>query len=321
MELFGEKSGETAQTYAGQIYTIIDQVGLSAETISPEAIIGGSEILLDIHARCGDPNSETYEPYHNDQHALQVLSRSWRLLQLLQKIMPEKFSGSDYEALLWASLGHDVVRGTGGTLGEDERQSAQLIAARMQEAGCEDTMCEQVADIILTTIVEHDEQGRIKQTNIRSGNKDPLRLILATADINGVAMEGIPTMINDVFNLYMEVRHRTVADMVANPEEVIEFFFSQAQFLESRLETLSGDFAYYFTQEEVAIVQAAYEEEFTQATRDGIGAANVLFRFPHLGELAITDALQTSHQSVPDIETIKQRLATLLTRRSKHTDG
>lgn len=317
-----EPQDEKMVEYINRIKEVATETGIPADAISETEITIGAEMLTRIYYEYGDPDSENYKTYHNDQHALNsVLRRGWRLLNLLQETFPEKFSNKDYGLMLFGALGHDIVHGTGGPIGEDERQSGIETTPYMRRAGYGGADCSRVQDMIDATRVAVDAKGSIVQTNIRSGSKDPLKLVLATADINGIAMEGIPTMINDAFNLYMEIYGQTVKDMLKDPRKVIDFFFTQAKFLDDRLKALDGDFAFYFTEEEVERVKAAYEHEFTGATRDAIGAAEVLHRFPNVGKLLIEEALKATDKvkgsSMENLTSIKKELGRLLIRRPR----
>lgn len=308
--------------YTETLTTLTHELNVPRDAISDEMIDTGAEMLALIYKKYGDPASETYKEYHNDLHTLDVLRRSWILLNLHSSKFPQKFTDRDYAIIMFAALGHDIVHGTGGPTGEDERQSADLTALYMKRVGFTDTECERAKEIILATVAGL-ENGSIVQKNIRSGSKDPLKLILATADINGIAMEGTQRMINDGFNLCLEMGNlsiqrviketvKTTADIIKKPSSVVSFFGRQAKFLDDRLERLRGDFAYYYRDEEVEEVNELYEETFTKATRDARAASRVMYRFPRIAEFAINDAIKaakdTAGTNAEKLQVAKARL-------------
>lgn len=324
--------------HADTIHDLIEEHEIPDGIITEEIFEAGLGMLQLAHEKYGDPKGETYRAYHDDRHALNVLARSWKLLSLHRKKFPEKFEDSDYALSMFAALGHDLVQGTGGDKGEDEHQSAALTREFMKRIGFSDNACDRVTEIICATIVNR-ENGTIIQTNIREGKKDILKLILATADINSVAMEGTPALVNDVFNLLLETGNNgqgiSVEEMLIKAQEpkvpiddntykyndVVTFFRNQATFLEDRLNALKGDFAYYYEGKEIKEIDAIYEETFTGATREALGVVRMLDRHPNLAELAIrtaaTTALACHGTDTEKLAIAKQTLTSLLFRTSK----
>ncbi len=259
------------------------------------------ELLQQVYETYGDPDSKIYKPYHNYEHTLDVIRRSFRLWQLMKHEVsgPVNEEGYEideegYELLLIAGAGHDVTVGSKDEeLGYDEEQSAQITAEVMRKAGYSEVQIQRVYDAILATTVERDEEGNITQSFIREGTKDPVKLALATADINGTTMEGIPTLVRHAVELYAEYNEIKVEDIRQHPEGFSNFLFTQAQFISGRLTALKGDRQYYFSKEIEEKLEEAYEREFTGATRDVISLAKSLASFPEMTHLAVDKAFSS----------------------------
>ncbi len=248
------------------------------------------DLLRQVYKKYGDPESETYSPYHNYKHTMDVIRRSFRLWQLMGQeldgsVNDEGYEIDDegYELLLIAGAGHDVVVGSKGQgVGYDEEQSAKIVAQHMQEAGYSEEQIKRVCDAILATTVERDEEGNITQSFIRQGAKDPIKLALATADINGTTMEGIPTLVDNASRLYAEIIGVKVEDLKEHHSEGLSsFLLTQAQFVSGRLDALKGDRLHYFSKEAEEKLEKAYEREFTGATRDVISLSKTFHRKKH----------------------------------------
>ncbi|HTB49179.1 MAG TPA: hypothetical protein VK712_03795 [Verrucomicrobiae bacterium] len=248
--------------------------------------------LLEEHWReHGDKSKETYKPYHGGEHPLDIIGRSWRLIKILAEILPNRFDSLMYELGAIAGAGHDVINKPGAPVGQNERRSAKRTGTLMREAGYGEPEIERVEDAIITTTVTRNAEGVIIQTNMRVGSRDALKPIVAEADINGIIMEGVPTMVRDVFNLFLEFSGGSLEEVFHNPTGAADFFRTQAQFLEDRLAVIDQDLGYYFSEKEKDLIQAAYAQEFNGRTRDALAAARVLFRFSKLPEEIIRTAL------------------------------
>ncbi len=300
------------QNYAAEITELARETELELPQRSVDL---AAQLLEQMYQSHGDPNSETYKPYHNDQHALNVIRRSFRLWQLLGEELPEKIDLEGYELLLIAGAGHDLVVHSGKQHGYDEDESARLTAEFMGSAGYNDMQIARVVDAIKATTVVRDEEGNIIQDSIRSGSKDPLRLVLATADINGTTMEGIPTLVEDAVNLHAEIVGALPEDLSEANTGIAHFLFSQAQFVDGRLRAIQGDLDYYFLPEEVAKIKKAYEREFTGATRDVISLSKTLISFPEMA-ISTVEKVTTSLGSTALLP-LKKALKSAFTRKKK----
>ncbi len=278
----------------------IAEIAEEFEVELPEKAIGVAvELLRQVYEKYSDPESETYNPYHNYKHTMDVIRRSFRLWQLMgEELEGEvneegyKIDDEGYELLLIAAAGHDVVVGSKNQeLGYDEQESAKITAHRMQQAGYSEEQIKRVCDAILATTVERDEEGNITQSFIRQGTKDPLKLALATADINGTTMEGIPTLVDNASRLYAEIIKVKVEDLKHHSEGLSTFLLTQAQFVSGRLKALKGDRLHYFDKDTEAKLEKAYEREFTGASRDVISLAKTLSSFPEMTKMVVEGTL------------------------------
>jgi len=285
---------ERVEYYKDQLFILEQKCHIPGGIITEDIRQVGAEMLFEIYTKYGDPNSETYMLYHNDQHTLNVLERCWVQAGIRKKEFPEEFSDKDYILGMFGALGHDIARMTGGLPGEDERQSAQkTVTGYMRKLGFSEEDCRRVTEMIMTTEVT-TENGVVVQTNIQKGSTDKLKLELAIADINGIAMEGIGRMVEDAFNLCLEVNRISPDDMLANIDTIEKFFTMQAKFIEKRLDSLDGDFEYYYG-DKATHMREVYEKAFTGATRHAKGAAHVLYRFPIIRRNSIRDALERAN--------------------------
>ncbi|MFO0971578.1 MAG: hypothetical protein U0520_04525 [Candidatus Saccharimonadales bacterium] len=85
------------------------------------------------------------------------------------------------------------------------------------------------------------------QPFVCNGSAEKIKLVLANADVNGIAMGGIGAMIEDATHLFMEQNgFLTSAEVLANAGEFGRFLELQAGFLRDRLNDLEEQIAYYF---------------------------------------------------------------------------
>lgn len=287
------------------------------EGISLDKGVGvGARLLQLTHEQYGD------NPYHNDEHPLNVLRRHWKLLSIIQTILPDKVDDSMYDLSIAPVCGHDVINELGAPAGQNEEQSAELVQRYMMEAGYKEEESQIGFDMVLGTAVKRNEGGVIVQNNLRTGSKHLLKWVLANADINGIPMEGIPRMVSDALDLYLEFSKTSIKDFLHNPAGATvgasEFFQTQAQFLDDRLAAVDEDLSYYFTGDEKERLQEAFDKEFTGTTRDAVSAARVLFRFPKMPELIIHSALSGAESAVgtgaEQLARVKQHASELLRR-------
>ena len=259
------------------------------------------DLLKQVYEKYGDPSSETYKPYHNYNHSIEVITRSFRLWRLMGEELSGKVNDEDYEIddegyelLLIAGAGHDIVVGSQGKeVGYDETESAKITARTMELAGYNEEQVQRVYDAILATTVERDVEGNITQSFVCQGSKDPMKLALATADINGTTMDGISTLVRHAAQLHAEITGIKVEDIKHNSEGFSNFLFTQAQFVSGRLAALKGDRLHYFSEEAEEKLEKAYEREFTGATRDVISLAKTLASFPEMTRMVVDKTLST----------------------------
>lgn len=307
--------------FAGRIETLAEEILPAGTSISDKAIAAGAVLLEQTYEAHGDKALPSYKSYHNHEHPLTVLRRDYKLLTIMQTTLPDRFDDSIYDLSTPPTCGHDLVNTPGRPAGENETDSAVIVRQTMLDFGYSQDQAQQGYDMVEGTAVERDEKGAIVQNNLRRGSNNPLKWALANADINGIPMEGIPRMVSDAFDLYLEFSDTPVKDFLRNPAGAAKFFQTQAQFLEDRLAVVDEDLSYYFSDEEKAALQAAFTEEFTGKTRDAISAARMLFSFPEVPELIISSALSKVDTAVSSgseqLERVKLHVAELLRRTPK----
>lgn len=291
---------ERLRMYQSRIETMEHEFGVPNGVITEEMRHVGAEMLLDIYNRYGDPASETFKQYHNDNHALDVLGRAWNQLRLLKTAFPDRFNDHDYRLLLFAAIGHDSVHGTGGAMGSDEEQSAEWTLAHMRRLGFDETDGVRVREaVVATTVKTREEDGAIIQTYIRKNSNDPLKFIMAYADINGMLMGGLPVFANDSLNLYLELQRKQASDIKANKGSLQAFFGRQMQFIYTRLEELDKDYAFYF-KDDASVVKQLYYDTFTRASRDAYSVVRTIDSRPRIMELIIDDLVRVIDETDGD---------------------
>lgn len=296
---------------------------LQGKILPPDVSIGrelaaGAMVLTLMYQEHGDKSKPTYKPYHDDEHPLDVLGRDWKILTILQSMLPERFDNSIYGRSMLPALGHDIFNDPEASPGENERRSAEFVRHLMLLVGYSSSDAECGYEMVEGTAVRRDDNGTIIQNNIRQGSKDPLKWALANADINGMPMEGIPTMVSNAFDLYLEFTKTPIKELMHHPAGAAKFFQTQAKFLHDRLAIIDEDMSYYFTEEEKRLLQRAFEKEFTGTTRDAISATKMLLRFPEMPELIVNSAISKADVAVSagaeQLDRIKHHVVELLHR-------
>ncbi len=201
------------------------------------------------------PASSNPLSYHGPTHSLDVLRRNFIIWRECHKQIPEKFPLKDLGLLAILGPGHDHEQ-LETIPGRNEQVSytntAKAMDTRRRVYTHEDKM--RIQGATLVTRVTRNEDGQILQTYLREGERDPLKLTTAYADINGIAMEGVDRMLKDATNLFMEIFGiKRSAEIALHLDQYVDFLGSQAFFLNTRLEALPGDVAYYFPESEDAV--------------------------------------------------------------------
>ncbi len=115
-------------------------------------------------------HSQHYLPYHNEEHAHDVMDAA-KAIGIESAVLPHEL-----ELLEIAACFHDVEHGIGH--GEDERTSAEIAGSCMQQAGYTVADIKRVKAMILATVVSFKD-GTIYQ----SASEDVLTQIIADADL------------------------------------------------------------------------------------------------------------------------------------------
>jgi hypothetical protein len=218
-----------------------------------------------LQQKYGDPESPAYRAYHNHDHGYIVTSRGQQLWRALSFHLPDIFKPEDARLLAVASIFHDGCQDY-NEFARNERVSAEMAVAAINKHSSFylDDAATRVVSTIMTTVVKRDDNGVIKQINIREGDKDPLKLGLALPDINGILMGGAPVMVDDGLRLFMETNgYRTCREVLQNARNFGAFLQTEAGFLRGRVSDIDGDVDYYFDDEQTrAIVKKVLADLF-----------------------------------------------------------
>lgn len=223
----------------------------------PEIVIELSTIALhDVDMRYG-PFSRNPMPHHNAEHSLDVAGRVVRLTNLLWDFIPQRYQKDIFALGMHAASGHDYEQSKGP--GKNERASAKYVRNTIINRGYQSQLgqkyFQRVGAGIMATEVEF-VGDKIIQPNLRKGEADPLRFIVAFADINAIAMEGPNRMIRDATNLYFERSAHPKVD------HYLDMLASQVKFLRRRLNDwqIEGDIEYYFSAHQDEVYDVMYRE-------------------------------------------------------------
>ncbi len=236
-----------------------------------------TEALEEVDARFGE-KSDNPLPYHNATHALDVMKRSFRITNAVLPYIYKPYQCKIYDLALIGSATHDIERGQEKSL--DEKLSADFAVNMIRSRGHspinQSKFISRLRDGILATKVTRRPDGNIQQVNLRKGSRDPFKLILATADINGIAMEGPKRMTRDAINLCYELHQ-------GNPtsEELLDFILSQRAFLKERLsdKQIKPDLEYYFKDSSKEVYELG-RNEFHGTIDDAYSVAIKLANLP-----------------------------------------
>jgi hypothetical protein len=230
-------------------------------SISPKAIDLTTTLLDYMWTIYGDPNKDTYLLYHNDEHAYDVLLRAVAITDILVESAPSYVDEHDYELAIIAAAGHDFVQKNPFEDITDEQLSAQQVSKLMRQSGFHKREAKRVYDAIIATTAMHGEDG-VEQTHVRQGRRDPLKLIVASADIQATTMEGKMRMLTDVPRLYFETHPLKSSSLTEHIEGMAKFLLEQKRFVGQRLESVHDDLEYYFDEATVIAIEEQYRQKF-----------------------------------------------------------
>lgn len=279
--------------------------------ISDRASVTIVELLDSIYSRYSDESSEEYRPHHNHEHTLKVIDRTIVLWKVFSELLPDHFRDEDIELLLIAAAGHDYLWWPGAEDGEAERASSEQVAIIMRSNGYTEESIIAVCEMIEATIVSR-EGNHIRQTSLRKGSKDPRKYILATADINGIAMEGKMTMYSDVFSLYKEITQYEGKKILFKPQILVNLLLYQRQFLKDRIEAYEEDLLFYF-EDDFEKVKEVLDTIFLDTFTEAFSEATVLTKNSTIAWRAIHatigGAAELTLQTGQMLDNVKRELA------------
>lgn len=227
--------------------------------------------------------SETPLSYHNRSHSMNdVSSRSRKLLRIHNRVRPDLFDMNRAPSLVTAgAFLHDVIQLRGSM--KNELLSAEYARDKAPHYGFTYAESDVLYDMIMSTATQYVD-GTVKQTMLEQmESRDPLCLILATADINGIAMEGLKCMVVDSVNLTAENQQMDAARVLREkPHEVAKMLGAQALFFGTRLDMIGSDLRLFYDEESAQEIEAIYKHEFSSFGSEAIRAARLLGRTPDL---------------------------------------
>lgn len=282
------------------------QVEPSGFEISEAAQSVAVQALEEVDSRYGENSAKPLE-YHNAPHAIDVIRRGIRLSQVLMPYIPGQHRKSMFDLATIGGAIHDFERGIGD--GFNEKLSAEYGVQLIHSYGYSREIntkkfIRRLRDGVHATQVKREENGKIIQVNLRQGAHDPFKFILATADINGIAMEGPKRMVRDAVNLCYEMH-----DGNPTADQLHEFIAFQPKFLKDRLndeDQIKPDIEHYFPKESEDVYRVL-EKEFGGTIKFAYGKALDLARLPVVHRTINEKLRVTSH--IPGHKFVQDTLA------------
>lgn len=301
-------SGETepASEYRDKIIELIPK----DIEVSNRCINICAETLETINESYGPNATQKQLKYHNAEHSLNVIRRSFDLSQALQEVFPEQIAPYDYELIILAASFHDLFQ-LEEDKGANERRSVKALQTAMFDADYSWDDINRASQAAIATTVSRDKADKIDQYMLHQGSDDIIKFVLATADINGIAMEGSLQMIQDATNLYVEI---SGDNDLKNVRGLAEFLSSQASFLRERLDCLDNDIAYYFANEDRIKAKQVMQDIF-EPSQKALDFAVWMEDPLHQGPLQLFIE-QCRGTGEAEVKKIGQKLLALLPKRS-----
>lgn len=219
------------------------------------------ENLHEVYRKYGNPASETYLPYHNHIHSLDVLKRAVTIAAIHQKIAPDRIDDRTIALTMIAASGHDNDQHVVAENETDEQISARTIRDQMLKRGYPPHEAERVYDGIIATTADRSN-GHVTQPKVREGSRDPLKLIVAMADIQSTTMEGSMRMLVDVPKLYFESTPPTSNTLHGHIVGLTKFLLSQYSFVSDRIDSVAGDLRHYYDEPTAELIANQHREAF-----------------------------------------------------------
>lgn len=260
------------------VSAIAEMVKPTDQTVGIEAITIAAQSLEEIEATYG-PQGEHPLHYHNADHSVDVCRRAVRLTNILYPYIKPEYRENIYDLAIIAGATHDSEQLLGPGL--NERASAEDAAARVAALGNvainTQLFKRRLTRGIMATVVDRKPSGELVQTNLQRNAPDPIKFIMAFADINGIAMEGDKRMVRDATHLC----HEFITDPTT--EQLYDFLISQAGFLRERLNDgrIKSDLGYYFP-DQVEPVYKDMRKAFHKNIISAYGLAKMLGQTPEL---------------------------------------
>lgn len=252
-------------------------------------------VLDEMHDKYGDSASENYLVYHNDIHAYDVVHRVVVLSNTFRENAPDAFDDHSITLALIAAAGHDIIQKQATERATDEDLSAEYMRQVMIERGYSELDANRVAHAIIATTAEKSASG-VHQTRVREGEPDPIKLIVAMADIQATTMEGTDRMLIDVARLYFEINPPSSCSVSEHINGLSAFMLGQINFIGDRLDSIPGDLRYYFSEHTAQAIEVSNRIAFRNKGLSVIHTA----RDVHKEASKLVESLSKNIKSIPE---------------------
>lgn len=229
---------ETGTNFEARIDGLVELIEPEGQEIHPTVRSIAAIALHGVEIKYGE-NSENPLPQHNAEHAFDMTERAIELTNLLYDYIPEEYKKNIYELVLLAGVAHDWEQLEG--VGANEQASADYLIGLIEQTGNSLVNTDRFkqrarAGIMATEYEFDDEKGVINQINLlkdepyEEGRPDPLKFIMAFADINAIAMKGPDQMYEDATRLFFERNYEDPTE--EGFREILDY---QEKFIKSQL--------------------------------------------------------------------------------------
>lgn len=246
-------------SWQGEFEQITTELQQSIATCSQAAIDIGRVGLDAIEERYGE-KSGNYLAHHSAQHGVDVMRRGLHLTRILAPYIADEYMQDLPDLVVMCGSWHDYEQQKGPHNNEvASSEGLRAVIDNSSEKPWKDVelVKKRAHEGVMATEVAHQKSGEIVQVNLPNGEADPLKYIMAFADINGIAMEGEERMITDSTNLCKEIYGPNL-----NEQTLSDFLAMQKKFLDSRLNDrrIKSDLTYYFLDDMEKIYKVLREE-------------------------------------------------------------
>lgn len=307
--------------YRARLEAMATEESLPEDTISDEDFDFAAKLLEETWQAHGNPDKPSYKHYHNGEHPLDVIGRSWKIWKVCREVLPRQFGKEGFKHAMFAGAIHERFK-TAGSTGVDEKQSAEWGWSKMQAAGYSLNACRQVSDaVIATTAIKVN--GSVVQPLLRQGSRDPLKWTVALADTGGVFMEGVSALGDNSLDLYLEDNDIAVENALesCDPDEIVKSLQYEDRYMRERMAAFREDLRYYFPDEEDRRLLIEASQAFAAPAADSRRVSKLLAESTALTRKIVLASLAPAREATTHglgrISTAKNHITTQLKELSK----